>query len=163
MCLFVPFENCHPSLIFVGKGGAIHSDKHSSLLRHGINYSRKKFYGKGRGCHGPKVLYIKGHCRIFWWWPTKVTKLWPLLSKGFIRGSFVDGDDIASLDQRILKGKYHCTVDLLFEWFGISSMTTDNFCFCLQNRLIQTSQTGGQWYSDTSPFSFPWLDHCGTA
>jgi hypothetical protein len=26
----------------------------------------------------------------------------------------------------------------------------------LQNRLIQTSQTGGQWYSDTSPFSIPW-------
>jgi hypothetical protein len=36
-------------------------------------------------------------------------------------------------------------------------MTTDNFCFCLQNRLIQTNQTGGQWYSDTSPFSIPWL------
>jgi hypothetical protein len=31
-------------------------------------------------------------------------------------------------------------------------LTTDNFCFYLQNRLIQTSQTGGQWYSDTSPF-----------
>ena len=29
------------------------------------------------------------------------------------------------------------------------------FCFYLQNRLIQTSQTGGQWYSDTSPFSIP--------
>jgi hypothetical protein len=28
----------------------------------------------------------------------------------------------------------------------------------LQNRLIQTSQTGGQWYSDTSPFSIPWTD-----
>jgi hypothetical protein len=27
--------------------------------------------------------------------------------------------------------------------------------FYLQNRLIQTSQTGGQWYSDTSPFSIP--------
>ncbi len=38
-------------------------------------------------------------------------------------------------------------------------MTADNFCFYLQNRLIQTSQTGGQWYSDTSPFSIPWLDH----
>jgi hypothetical protein len=25
----------------------------------------------------------------------------------------------------------------------------------LQNRLIQTSQTGGQRYSDTSPFSIP--------
>jgi hypothetical protein len=30
-------------------------------------------------------------------------------------------------------------------------MTTDNFCFYLQNRQIQTSQTGRQWYSDTSP------------
>ncbi len=29
------------------------------------------------------------------------------------------------------------------------------FGFCLQNRLIQTSQTGGQQYSDTSPFSIP--------
>ncbi len=28
-------------------------------------------------------------------------------------------------------------------------MTTDIFCFYLQNRLIQTSQTGGQWYNDT--------------
>jgi hypothetical protein len=28
-------------------------------------------------------------------------------------------------------------------------MTTVN-CFYLQNRLIQTSQTAGQWYSDTS-------------
>jgi len=27
----------------------------------------------------------------------------------------------------------------------------------LQNRLIQTSQTGGQRYSDTSPFSIPCL------
>jgi hypothetical protein len=36
-------------------------------------------------------------------------------------------------------------------------MTNDKFCFYLQNRLIQTSQTGGQQYSDTSPFSIPWL------
>jgi len=35
-------------------------------------------------------------------------------------------------------------------------MTTDNFCFYLQNRLVQTSQTGGPLYSDTSPFSIPW-------
>ncbi len=35
-------------------------------------------------------------------------------------------------------------------------MTTDNFCFYSQNRLIQASQTGGQWYSDTFPFSIPW-------
>jgi len=53
-------------------------------------------------------------------------------------------------------GKYHCTVDLLFDWFGISCMTTDNFCCYLINRLIQTSKTGGKWYSYTSPFSIPW-------
>jgi hypothetical protein len=41
-------------------------------------------------------------------------------------------------------GKYHCTIDLPFDWFGISCMTTDNFCFYLQNRLIQTSQIGDQ-------------------
>jgi hypothetical protein len=52
--------------------------------------------------------------------------------------------------------KYHCTIDLLFDWFGIICITTYNFYFYLQNRLIQTSQTGGQWYSDTSPFSIPW-------
>jgi hypothetical protein len=34
-------------------------------------------------------------------------------------------------------------------------MTTDNFCFYLQNRLIQTSQIRGQRYSDNSPFSIP--------
>jgi hypothetical protein len=34
-------------------------------------------------------------------------------------------------------------------------MITDIFCFYLQNRLIQNSHTGGQWYSDTSPFSIP--------
>jgi hypothetical protein len=34
-------------------------------------------------------------------------------------------------------------------------MTTDNFCFYLQNRLIQTSQTRGQRYSDTFLFCIP--------
>jgi hypothetical protein len=53
-------------------------------------------------------------------------------------------------------GKYHFTIDLLFDWFGISCMTTDNFCFYWQKRLIQTSQTGGQQYSDNSRFSIPW-------
>jgi len=56
------------------------------------------------------------------------------------------------------RGKYHCTDDLLFYWFRISFMPTDNFCFYLQNRLIQTSQTGGQRYNDTSPFSIPWVE-----
>ncbi len=48
------------------------------------------------------------------------------------------------------------TISVLFDWFGISCMTTDNICSYLQKRLIQTSQTGGKQYSDTSPFSVPW-------
>jgi hypothetical protein len=38
-------------------------------------------------------------------------------------------------------------------------ITTFNFCFYLQNRLIQTGQTGGQLYSGTSfpPLVFPAL------
>jgi hypothetical protein len=34
-------------------------------------------------------------------------------------------------------------------------MTTDNFFIYLQNTLIQTSQKGGQQYSDISPLVFP--------
>ncbi len=33
-------------------------------------------------------------------------------------------------------------------------------CRICQNRLIQTSQTGGQWYSDTSPVRIPWWSEC---
>ncbi len=39
-------------------------------------------------------------------------------------------------------------------------MTTDNFCFYLQNGLIETSQTGGQWYSDTSPSLLAYYEIC---
>ncbi len=41
--------------------------------------------------------------------------------------------------------------------FRISCMTTDKFCY-LQNRLMQTNQTGGHSYSDTSPLSIPWRE-----
>jgi len=53
--------------------------------------------------------------------------------------------------QGILKGEYHCTVDLLFDWFANKNKN----CQLLRSRF-QTSQTGGQQYSDTSPFSIPW-------
>jgi hypothetical protein len=38
----------------------------------------------------------------------------------------------------------------------------DNWQFFLQNRLIQTSQTGGQWYNDTSPLVFPYCTEPST-
>jgi hypothetical protein len=58
-------------------------------------------------------------------------------------------------NQGILKGEVSLYTDLLFDWFVISCITTDNFGFYLQNRLIQTSQIGRLWYSDTPPFSIP--------
>jgi hypothetical protein len=57
-------------------------------------------------------------------------------------------------NQGILKGEVS-----LYHWppvWLVWSQLYDNrkiFVFYLQNRLIQTSQSGGQRYSDTSPFS----------
>jgi hypothetical protein len=50
----------------------------------------------------------------------------------------------------------HCILKGILK--GVSYMTPDNFCFYLQKRLVQTSQTGGQQYSDTSPFSIPCIE-----
>jgi hypothetical protein len=38
-------------------------------------------------------------------------------------------------------------------------MTTEIFCFYLQNKLIQNSPIEGQWYSDASPFNIPWQNY----
>ncbi len=53
-------------------------------------------------------------------------------------------------------GKYHCTIDLLFDWFGLVCFANKNKNRQLSYSWFQTIQTGGQWYSDTSPFSIPW-------
>ncbi len=59
------------------------------------------------------------------------------------------------LHQGVLKGKYHCTVDLLFDWFGLVCFANKNKNCQLSYNWFQTSQTGGQRYSDASPFSIP--------
>ncbi len=62
------------------------------------------------------------------------------------------------LDRGILKGKYHCTIDLLFDWFGLVCFENRKKNCLLSSSWFQNNQTGGQWYSNTSPFSIPWLD-----
>ncbi len=54
-------------------------------------------------------------------------------------------------------GKYHRTVDLLFDWFGLVCFVNKNNNSQLSYSWFQTSQTGGQRYSDTYPFSIPWI------
>ncbi len=49
-----------------------------------------------------------------------------------------------------------CTTDHLFDWFGLVCFANENKNFQLSYSWFPTSQTGGQWYSDTSPFSIPW-------
>ena len=57
-------------------------------------------------------------------------------------------------DQGKLKGKYHCIVDLLFDRFGNVCPCSKKFSAPSTNTHFQTSQTGGQPYSDTSPSEF---------
>jgi len=57
------------------------------------------------------------------------------------------------------RGKYLCTIDLLFDWFGLVCFANKNINCQLSYSWFQTSQTEGQWYSDTSPFSIPWLSY----
>ncbi len=59
--------------------------------------------------------------------------------------------------QGILKGEYHCTFDILFDWFGLVCLANKSKNCQSSYSWFQTSQTGGQQYSDTSPFSIPWL------
>jgi ribosomal protein L39E len=54
-------------------------------------------------------------------------------------------------------GKYHCTIDLLFGRSGLVSFANKNKNCQLSYSWFQTSQTGGQRYNDTAPFSIPWV------
>ncbi len=54
-----------------------------------------------------------------------------------------------------LRGMYQCTIDLLFDWFGLVCFANKNKSCQFSYSWFQPSQTGGQWYSDTSPFSIP--------
>jgi hypothetical protein len=53
----------------------------------------------------------------------------------------------------------YCAQEILVHWPPVwlvwNQLYADWQLFWFQNSLIQTSQTGGQWYSDTSPFSIP--------
>ncbi len=69
-----------------------------------------------------------------------------------IRLPYLLGVGWSSTNQGILKGEIS-----LYRWppvWLVWNQLYDNWQYFL-NRLIQTSQTGGQWYSDTSPFRTP--------
>jgi hypothetical protein len=50
------------------------------------------------------------------------------------------------------------TIDHLFDQFGLVCLANKNKNCKLSYSWFQTSQTGGQPYSDASPFSIPWLN-----
>jgi hypothetical protein len=62
----------------------------------------------------------------------------------------------AGSNQGLLKGTYHCTIDLLFDWFGICCMTTDEVLFLFgkqTNPNLSNRSSTVQWYF---PLSIPW-------
>ncbi len=78
----------------------------------------------------------------------------PKLSTDCITGKHLSCP--SGLYKGILKGgEYRCTSDLLFDWFGLVYFANKNKNCQLSYSWLQTSQTGGQQYSDTSPFSIP--------
>ncbi len=71
---------------------------------------------------------------------------------------YATADQLPLPNQGILKGKvslYHWPPVWLV-WNQLYDYWLTIFVCICKNRLIKTSQTRGQWYSDTSPFSFPW-------
>ncbi len=51
------------------------------------------------------------------------------------------------------------SITVLFYWFWLVCFANKTKNCQLSYRWFQTSQMGGQQYSDTSPFSIPWSDH----
>jgi hypothetical protein len=76
----------------------------------------------------------------------------------FLRCLWVEQLDSSSQGQgrEYWRGKHHCTIDLLFDLFGLACIANKNKNCQLAYSWFQTSQTGSQWYSDASPFSIPW-------
>ena len=107
--------------------------------------------GGGRGEIGMRentwqvLVPLSGMCQTWQGW----------YSRNFLRITYDRQRDSGYSIQGILKGKYHCTIDLLFDLFGLA-------CFANKTKIVscqfQTSQTGGQWYVDTPLFSIPWID-----
>ena len=60
----------------------------------------------------------------------------------------------AYLCREHLKGKYHCTIDLLFDWFGNVPLCSTKFSAPSMKNI---SKPVKQEVSDTSPLSVPWL------
>ncbi len=76
-----------------------------------------------------------------WHWSEKMISFPVIRAPGPPVGSLIG--------QGRLKEEYHCTIDLLIDWFGISCMTSDNLCFlfALQTNPNQSNRRSMvQWY-----------------
>ncbi len=137
------------------------------LLWKKINKNRYQNIIKASAFYKIQIFFLVLFKQTFFWYMSKmylwvltlVTLFEPTLV-GQLSHSFLITYILEVASNSIALCYYHYTVDLLFDWFGISCMTIDNFCFYLQSRLIQAGQTRGQLYSDTSSFSVPCYSIC---
>ncbi len=112
------------------------NNKHSSLLWILVNYSRKSFIKLATDW--VKFLLFS----TFYWINLHLNKQF---------------SHMVCCSREYWRGKYHCTVGLLFDQFGLACFANKNKQIQFSYSWFQTSQTGGQRYSDTVPFSVPWL------
>ncbi len=82
--------------------------------------------------------------------------MWPLLKPYYDHHMTIIMSNAWNREYK--RGNYHCTIDLLFDWFEFSVLqikTKIVSCHTADSKPV----TGGQLYSDFSPFSIPCLDY----
>jgi hypothetical protein len=81
-----------------------------------------------------------------------ISPKWPIIGNDLATSSCQE----TKTTREYWRGKYHSTIDLLSDLLGLVYFADKNKNCQLSYSWFQTSQTGGQWYSDTSKFSIPW-------
>ncbi len=117
-----------------------------------VNYRCKKFYNIGPRWHPMSTLqlvFLLEICGRFYYIKLDCLKISQSVMKRLFKNCL-------TLIRNTGNNKGGSTTVLLTSCLtGLELVVCHWQFFYLQNRLIQTSQTGVQWYSDTSPYSIP--------
>ncbi len=116
-------------------------------------YSTKR---RGAVSRNPDLQFpaVFGAIRVLsirFWRGNSLQKFFPATNEFHLSGKNENDRQVLSPDGT----NQGITVDLLFDWFGLVCFANKNKNYQFSYSWFQTSQTGGQWYSDTSPFVFP--------
>ena len=114
------------------------------------------------------VLFLMGQKQIFCLFSFHSNNIPKLITVGFsgirnrivimegkhadCKATMIALEDLLENTHLLCKGKYNCTADLLFDSFGFKQSSEFVFIQHKEISLIKTNKTGGQLYSNTSPY-----------